>query len=293
MTPQEYCQEKTASSGSSFYYSFLFLPAETRRAITALYAFCREVDDVVDECHELAVAQKKLDWWRNEIALAFTGKAQHPVCIELQRLIPEYELDQSLFQEIINGMQMDLTQSRYADLDELKQYCYRAASVVGLLSARLFGYADNATETYAHDLGMAFQLTNIIRDVKEDALRGRIYLPQQMLRQFDVAKSALTADTSSPQLRNLLRELADHAEAYYASAMQALPEGDRWNQRSGLIMAAIYHAVLKRIQANDYDVMAGRTSLPTLSKLWIAWRTARVESKRHRQYKKTFARNAA
>jgi len=123
MTPQEYCQDKTASSGSSFYYSFLFLPTDIRRAITALYAFCREVDDVVDECHEVSVAQQKLDWWRHEVSQAFAGKAQHPVCVELQRLIPKYELDQDLFAEIINGMQMDLQQSRYASLDELKQYC--------------------------------------------------------------------------------------------------------------------------------------------------------------------------
>ena len=293
MTPQEYCQDKTAASGSSFYYSFLFLPADTRRAITALYAFCREVDDVVDECHEVSVAQQKLDWWRDEISRAFAGKAQHPVCIELQRLIPEYGLEQDLFAEIINGMQMDLQQSRYASLDELKQYCYRAASVVGLLSARLFGYADDATKTYAHDLGMAFQLTNIIRDVKEDALRDRIYLPQDMMQQFDVDESSLSADTTSPQLKRLLGELTEHTDEYYQSAMQALPESDRWNQRSGLIMSAIYHAVLERIRKNDFDVLRGRTSLPTLAKLWIAWRTARTESKRHRRYQKTLSHHAA
>jgi len=162
-----------------------------------------------------------------------------------------------------------------------------------LLSARLFGYEDDATKIYAHDLGMAFQLTNIIRDVKEDALRDRIYLPQDMLQQFEVDKSTLTAASSTPQLKRLLSELTNHADQYYQSAMQALPEGDRWNQRSGLIMSAIYHAVLERIRKNDFEVLHGRTSLPTLSKLWIAWRTARTESKRNRQYQKTITRNAA
>jgi len=293
MTPQEYCQEKTSSSGSSFYYSFLFLPADTRRAITALYAFCREIDDVVDECREAAVAQQKLDWWRSEIEQAYAGKAQHPVCRELQAIIPTYQLPRELFEEIINGMQMDLLQSRYATLDELETYCYRAASVVGLLSARLFGYEDVATETYAHDLGMAFQLTNIIRDVKEDAQRDRIYLPQDMMQKYGVNEADLQSDVATPELKALLKELAQHAEDYYHSAMDALPEADRWKQRSGLIMSSIYHAILERLKQSDFDVLGGRSSLPTLSKLWIAWRTARREKKRHLNHLKSAAQHAA
>lgn len=293
MTPQEYCQDRTSSSGSSFYYSFLFLPADTRRAITALYAFCREVDDVVDECHEVTVAQKKMDWWRSEISQAFVGRASHPVCRELQTIIPQYRLRQELFEEIINGMQMDLTQARYATLDELKIYCYRAASAVGLLSAKLFGYKDAATETYAHDLGMAFQLTNIIRDVREDAQRDRIYLPQDMMKKYGVDESSLQSSQSTPELRALLRELSRHAENYYQSAMQALPDSDRWNQRAGLIMSSIYHAVLDRIQKNDFDVMARRTCLPTLLKLWLAWRTVHSENRLHKKYLKSANRHAA
>lgn len=293
MTPQEYCQDRTSSSGSSFYYSFLFLPAVTRRAITALYAFCREVDDVVDNCREVPVAQQKLDWWRSEIDQAYAGNAQHPVSMELQKIIPQYQLRQELFQDIIDGMQMDLDQSRYATLDELKIYCYRAASAVGLLSAKLFGYEDAATEIYAHDLGMAFQLTNIIRDVKEDALRDRIYLPQDMMQRHGVTEKNLLSGESSPSLAALLNELAQNAEDCYQSAMTNLHEPDRWNQRCGLIMSSIYHAILDRIKQRDFDVMGGRISIPTLAKLWIAWRTARRENKRHSKYLKSVAQDAA
>ena len=289
MTPQEYCQEKTAASGSSFYYSFLFLPADTRRAITALYAFCREVDDIVDECRDVDIAQQKLDWWRQEIGETYNGHAHHPVAQELARLIEPYQLPQRHLLEIIDGMQMDLVKQRYANMKELEQYCYHAASVVGLLAARLFGYENDATEHYAHDLGMAFQLTNIIRDVREDATRGRVYLPQDLLAKHDVDESALTRDTINKGLQAVLLELATRAENYYESALHALPESDRWNQRSGLIMSAIYHALLVRIRDNDFDVMKGRTSLPRLSKLWIAWKTARRENRRHQQYLKQHA----
>jgi 15-cis-phytoene synthase len=289
MTPQQYCQEKTASSGSSFYYSFLFLTPEIRRAITALYAFCREVDDIVDECHEIAVAQQKLDWWRNEINKTFTGRPHHPVAIELALLIEPYQLPMEHLLEIIDGMQMDLEKSRYRNMQELEKYCYHAASAVGLVAARLFGYENEATRDYAHDLGMAFQLTNIIRDVREDAARGRVYLPQDLLQQYQVSEYDLTKDKPTNGLRSVLLELATRAENYYESAMKALPESDRWNQRSGLIMSAIYHALLVRIRENDFDVMKSRTSLPKLSKLWIAWKTARRENRRHQYYLKHHA----
>jgi phytoene synthase len=293
MTPQEYCQNKTAASGSSFYYSFLFLPHETRRAITALYAFCREVDDVVDECTDASVAEQKLDWWRHEIDNSFAGQAQHPVGLELQRLVPKYGLPIEHFTELINGMEMDLHKTAYRTMDELRQYCYRAASVVGLLAAKLFGYEDSKTESYAHDLGMAFQLTNIIRDVKEDAARGRIYLPQDLLDHYSVTATDLVSSTATANLKKLLANLADQAEGYYVSAEQALPEADRWNQRSGLIMSAIYHALLDKIRARQFEVMRGRVSVSPWSKLWIAWRTARKENQRHRHFLKSATSNAA
>src|SRR5690606_30767548 len=165
MSPQEYCQEKAAASGSSFYYSFLFLPKPQREAITALYAFCREVDDIADECHEELVARSKLAWWRLEIGNLYNGQPQHPVTEALGPAVESYQLNEEYFQEIIDGMEMDLEQNRYAEFKHLQLYCYRAASVVGLLSASIFGFSNHRTLKYAHDLGLAFQLTNIIRDI--------------------------------------------------------------------------------------------------------------------------------
>jgi squalene synthase HpnC len=173
MTPDEYCRQKAAQSGSSFYYSFLFLPPDRRRAITALYAFCREVDDVVDDVIDPDVARTKLAWWRQEIAAAFAGNAQHPVAQALQPVIAQFELSQEQLQTVIDGMAMDLERNRYLDFTDLERYCHRVAGVVGQMSAQIFGSTDPATPGYAHDLGIAFQLTNIIRDVGEDARRGR------------------------------------------------------------------------------------------------------------------------
>ena len=155
MTPEQYCEQKAASSGSSFYFSFLFLDPEARQAMTILYAFCREVDDVVDECHDLGVARTKLAWWRDEIARTFAASPQHPVGKALQTIIARYNLPQEHFLEIIDGMEMDLDFNAYRTFKELSLYCYRAASVVGLMTAEIFGYDDRRTLKYAHDLGMA------------------------------------------------------------------------------------------------------------------------------------------
>src|SRR3970040_964459 len=193
MTPDQYCQRKAAASGSSFFYSFLFLPRERRRAITALYAFCREVDDVFDETSDAQLAATKLAWWRQEVGLLFAGKPQHPVSKALQPAIAAYGITAARLNEIIDGMQMDLTQTRYLDFAALERYCYHVAGVVGMLAAGIFGYADPRTLDYARALGTAFQLTNIIRDVGEDARRDRIYLPMEDLRAFGVPAADLLA----------------------------------------------------------------------------------------------------
>jgi phytoene synthase len=284
MTPDEYCQEKAAKSGSSFYYSFLFLPPPQRQAITALYAFCREVDDVVDECHDAGVAQAKLDWWRGEIARTFEANADHPVCRALATSLQHFNLPREYFLEIIDGMEMDLLQTRYATFTELSLYCYRVASVVGLMAAEIFGYQDRATLKYAHNLGMAFQLTNILRDVREDAQRGRIYLPLDELAQFGVAEEDILTNRSGEHMKRLLDFQARRARDYYQRAFALLPEQDRYRQRSGLIMAAIYLAVLKAIESDSRHVLARRVSLSPLHKLWLAWRTARGESRRHKRF---------
>lgn len=283
MTPDEYCQQKTARSGSSFYYSFLFLPEERRRAITALYAFCREVDDVVDDCADAGVARTKLAWWKDEVGRLFEGAPQHPVTRALEPAIGSFGLKKEHFLEIIDGMQMDLDYDSYPSFTELSLYCYRAAGVVGLLAARIFGYRHSATERYANDLGLAFQLTNILRDVREDAMRGRVYLPLDELRRFGVAAEDLRKPATTEPLRELFAFQAARARDYYRRAFEHLPESDRYAQRSGLIMAQIYQRLLDEIERDGYRVLEHRIRLTPLRKLWIAWRTARREERLHRR----------
>lgn len=283
MTPDEYCQQRTAASGSSFYYSFMFLPPERRRAITALYAFCREVDDVVDEVTEDRVARLKLDWWRHQVALAFgaaaapsDGEAPHPVTRALGPAIAAFSLPRLPFDEIIDGMQMDLDYNRYETFTDLRLYCHRVAGAVGLLSARIFGYSNPATLEYADRLGIALQLTNIVRDVAEDAQRNRIYLPLEDLSRFGVAEDDLVRRRDGPAVRDLVTFQIDRAEQHYAEALALLPQEDRRAQRTGLIMAAIYRTLLAEIRDGGAKVLSERTSLTPLRKLWIAWKTARA-----------------
>ena len=273
MTPDDYCKDKAASSGSSFYYSFLFLPPERRRAITALYAFCREVDDVVDEIEDQQVARTKLAWWRIEVGNLFAGKPQHPVTRALEPALEPFGITQMRLNEIIDGMQMDLDQSRYLDFPGLEKYCYHVAGVVGLLAASIFGYRNPQTLDYAKNLGLAFQLTNIIRDVGDDARRNRIYLPMDELKKFEVPASDILNARYSDNFTRLMQFQAARARTYYAAAFAALPAGDRRDQRAGLIMAAIYGTVLDEVEADGFKVLTQRTSLTPLRKLWIAVRT--------------------
>ncbi len=273
MSPDQYCQEKAAGSGSSFYYSFLFLPKERRQAITALYAFCREVDDAVDECQDAGVARAKLGWWRGEVAALYAGKPTHPVTQALAAALLRFNLPQEHLQEIIDGMEMDLDRVRYEDFKALHLYCYRVASVVGLLAAEIFGYQDRRTLKYAHDLGLAFQLTNIIRDVGEDARRGRIYLPLDELARFGVSEDEILRSRPTEGFRALMEFQAKRAFATYDRALAELPAGDRKSQRAGLIMAAIYCTTLEEIAHDGFRVLDRKLSLPPRRKLWIAART--------------------
>ena len=273
MTPDAYCQQRAAESGSSFYYSFLFLPPARRRAITALYAFCREVDDVVDEIADAQLAGAKLAWWRLEVAGLFAGNPQHPVTRALQPALVPYGITAQRLNEIIDGMQMDLTQTRYLDFAGLERYCYHVAGVVGVLAAGIFGHTDPRTLGYARNLGTAFQLTNIIRDVGEDARKNRIYLPVEDLQKFGVTAADLLNARHSSAFVALMKFQAARARSYYDKAMAALPAADRQAQRPGLIMAAIYRALLAEIEREDFKVLTQRTSLTPLRKLWLAWKT--------------------
>jgi phytoene synthase len=273
VTPDEYCQQKAAQSGSSFYYSFLFLPAERRRAITAFYAFCREVDDVADEVSDAGVARTKLAWWRTEVANLFAGHPQHPVTRALAPFVAPYGLDAARMNEIIDGMEMDLTHHRYADFEALRLYCHRAAGVVGQLAASIFGYRNPSTLEYAEALGTAFQLTNIIRDVGEDARRGRVYLPADELARFGLDAQDILARRADERFAKLMEFQAERAASYYALAQSKLAPEDRRDQRAGLIMAGIYRALLDEIRRDGYQVLDRRIALTPLRKLWIAWKT--------------------
>ena len=273
MTPDQYTQEKAAASGSSFYYSFLFLPPEKRRAITALYAFCREVDDVVDEVSDIGVARTKLAWWRTEVANLFAGHPRHPVTQALAPFTASHGIDAARMNEIIDGMEMDLVYHRYPDFESLKLYCHRAAGVVGQLSASIFGYTAPATLEYAENLGIAFQLTNIIRDVGEDARRDRVYLPQDELGRFGLTADDILARRGGAAFVSLMRFQTERAQSYYDLAFSKLAPADRRNQRAGLIMAAIYRTLLDEIARDDFQVLEQRVTLTPLRKLWIAWKT--------------------
>lgn len=274
MTPLEYCKQKVALSGSSFTVSFIFLPKTQREAMTALYAFCREVDDVVDECSDFAVAQIKLNWWKSEVANLYANKPHHPVTRALQPFTSQFNLAQEHFLEIIDGMEMDLKFNRYEDFKQLQLYCYRVASVVGLLSAQIFGFSNRKTLKYAHDLGMAFQLTNIIRDVGEDARRGRIYLPLDELKKAKVTEDDILQSRETPQVKELMDYQIERAENYYDKALRELPTEDAKKQRTGLMMAAIYRTLLREIKTGSAEkVLNSKTSLPPLRKILLAVQT--------------------
>jgi phytoene synthase len=275
VNPDDYCADKVRQSGSSFAASFRFLDPEGQQAINALYAFCREVDDVVDECHEPSIAQAKLAWWRDELGKLEDPrrKPEHPVTQALAAARARYDLPVEQLGEIIDGMQMDLDLARYEDFAQLQLYCHRAAGVVGLLSAEIFGYSDRRTLKYAHALGLAFQLTNIIRDVGEDARRNRIYLPQDELARFGVRAADILNSRHTPEFAALMAFQAQRAREHYDRAFAHLSKTDRKTQRPGLIMAAIYRTLLDEIERDGFLVLDRRTSLPPARKAWLALKT--------------------
>ena len=272
MNPEQYVQEKAAASGSSFYYAFLFLPAPRRAAITAFYAFCREVDDVVDETSDSSVAARKLAWWQQEVLQSFEGKPSHPVMLALMPHAGPYGIEAHQLLQIIEGCQMDLEQSRYLDYANLKRYCHLVAGVVGEVAARIFGQTDPQTTAYAHTLGQALQLTNIIRDVGEDAMRGRIYLPVNELQQFGVKAQEILSRNYSDRFTALMQYQTQRAQQLYSDALALLPASDRRAQKPGLMMASIYRTLLQEIEAEKFAVLHQRIRLTPLRKLWLAWK---------------------
>jgi len=273
MTPQDYVSQKAAASGSSFYYAFLFLPTPRRAAITAFYAFCREVDDVVDNATDPSAAALKLDWWRTEVTRSFAGQTpSHKVMQALMPLCGDYGIEARHLLAVIKGCQMDLQRNRYVDYADLQSYCHLVAGMVGEVAAQIFGQTHPQTTDYAHLLGRALQLTNIIRDVGEDARRGRIYLPMDELKQFGVTVPEILNRAYSDRFTALMRHQARRAQDVYDQALALLPDADRRAQKPGLMMASIYRALLCEIERDQFQVLHQRTSLTPLRKLWLAWK---------------------
>ena len=271
MTPDQYCKEKLNASHSNFAMAFIFLSNKKRKAMNALYAFCREVDDIADECKEYEIGKSKLDWWRVEIQRLFDNNPQHPVTKALLPHIKNYQLNQEYFIEILDGMEMDLNFNRYESFKQLQLYCYRVASVVGIMSAKIFGYKNVQTNKYAHNLGIALQLTNIMRDIGEDARRDRIYVPLDQLKTLNISENEILALTKNEKFIDLINHLSLQAKRFYLEAIRQLPKEDKWAQLPGLIMANIYYILLHEIKQNTPENIVNiKTLLPPSRKFFIA-----------------------
>ncbi len=279
MNPSQYCEEKTRGSGSSFYYAFLFLEEEKRRAMMALYAFCREVDDIADEISEEEVATQKIHFWQEELHRAFNDQPQHPVGRELQWAKNHFSLDEELFIEVLDGMLMDISGKPILKASDLSLYCYRVAGVVGLLSIEIFGYRSRKARNFATSLGEALQLTNILRDLKQDAAIGRIYLPQEDRIRFKVADQDFKEGNISEGMAALLQHYGEKAESAYVNALEQLPGEDRESLRPSLLMASIYYAQFKRLKGHNFDSWHHPAQISPLQKIWIAWRTWHYEKR--------------
>ena len=286
----------TKASRSNFSYAFFFLPRRKRDALYAVYAFCRVTDDLVDEGLSVAADLQKiasptlattpmerLKSWRAELESCFRGEAAHPVIQRLAKVIREFQIPHGYFEELLNGVEMDLNRSRYATFAELEQYCYRVAGVVGLMCIEIFGYRAPNTRTYAQHLGTAFQLTNILRDLGADAAQGRVYLPQQDLRRFGYSEQDLMAGRITPAFRDLMRFEVERARQFYAAARTALPVEDYQSMLPADVMGAIYSRLLDRIEDRGYDVFSERIRLSDAHRLWLAltcWIKHRLHSGR-------------
>ena len=275
MLALDYCHQKAAESHSSFLSGFRFLSVEKRNAITVLYAFCRELDDVVDGCTDLNVAQITLNWWRSDLEKVFNNEMpEHPVHQALKDIRASFDLPKNEFEALIDGMQMDLEQARYGSFDELKLYCHRVAGVVGCLIARILGFSNPQTLEYADKMGLALQLTNIIRDVGEDARQGRIYLPIEEMQKFDVPANVIMQCKPTDNFAKLMQFQVNRARETYREAMLFLPAEDKKSQKVGLIMAAIYYALLNEIDRDGaQNVLTYKIAIPSPRKKRIALKT--------------------
>jgi phytoene synthase len=278
---QAFCTAFTKTSGSNFYYSFLFLPKAKREAMYTVYAFCKAVDSAVDEPPAGSNPPEELSRWRAELDAVYQGTPSWPIMISLADHVKRLSIPKGYFEELIKGVEMDLTMTRYRTFDELSRYCYRVASVVGLICLHIFGVTSARAQDYAVNLGMAFQLTNILRDLGADAAQGRIYLPQDDLRACGYPEAALLQKQVSPELTALVRQQAARAHHYYAkahAALMSLPHHERRALTVAEIMRGIYFRVLQKIERADHQVFGPRIRLSTGHRLAVAagiWLRAR------------------
>ncbi|MGZ6242895.1 MAG: presqualene diphosphate synthase HpnD [Candidatus Binataceae bacterium] len=270
------CASITRRSSSNFYYAFMLLPAERRQALYSVYAFCRFVDDIADDAvgdEAGGKPAKLLARWREELEHVFNGSPTHAISRALAYNVRRFAIPRRYFEEIIDGVEMDLGRTRYATFEELRLYCYRVASAVGLVCIEIFGYRNPHTREYAENLGIAFQLTNIIRDLSEDAARGRIYLPLEDLARFDVSEDEILRGADTLELRRLLEHEVERARSFYAQAENALAAEDRAAMVCAEAMRSIYRALLERIASKGCGVVGRRHRISTPRKLYLVGRT--------------------
>jgi phytoene synthase len=280
MTPDNYCQEKAAPRGSSRYYSLLFLPAEGRRALTALYAWQQEVTGIVAECHDPGVAHSKLQWWRDELAGLFADRPQHPISQALALHLDLLALPQAPWQALLDGVERELAGGGYADFTALSEHCLQIDGNVSLLVTPLLGYQDPRTPQFAQQVALALALLRILRDLTLDVRQGRFYLPVDELQRFGVGPADLSQAPTSGPLRELFKFQAARIRAYLQQALAHWPAADRYRQHSYLIQAELGLRLLAEIEADGFTLLERRVSLTPLRKFWIAWRTMQRE-RRH------------
>ncbi len=268
------CRAVTKASRSNFAYAFLVLPKAKREALYAIYAFCRISDDVVDEAPSGsasgAAPAERLKAWRAELDACFRGEPRHPVTRRLAEVLGRFSIPQIYFEELLNGVEMDLVQTRYATFADLERYCYRVAGVVGLMCIEIFGYTRPETRRYAEHLGTAFQLTNILRDVGSDGAKGRIYLPQEDLARFGCAEADILDRRLTPSFRDLMRFQAARAKTFYDAARASLPLADRGPMLPAEIMRVIYVRLLRQIERRAFDVYSRPIRLSDAHRLLLA-----------------------
>lgn len=270
---QAYCTTLTKQSGSNFYYSFLFLPKAKRTAMYTVYAFCKAVDSAVDEPPPYTLPQAELARWRKELDAAYHGTPTWPITISLAHTVKTLGIPKVYFDELINGVEMDLQNNRYQSFDELSLYCYRVASVVGLICLHIFGATSARAQDYAVALGMAFQLTNILRDVGADAAQNRIYLPLDDLTACQYSEKAIRRQVYSPEFVRLMEYEAARAHQYYdkaRAAFQALPRQERQALTVAEIMRGVYARILAKIEDSEFQVFGPRIRLSTSHRLAVA-----------------------